>query len=52
VELDRATLADWVGQMEYRRLGPRLYSIPADDIKNIHCDLTLLLGNLIYTAQE
>jgi predicted amidohydrolase YtcJ len=27
-----------------------LYSIPADDIKNIHCELTLLRGKVVYTA--
>jgi predicted amidohydrolase YtcJ len=27
-----------------------LYSIPSDDIKNIHCELTLLRGQVVYTA--
>ena len=29
-----------------------LYSIPADDIKNIHCELTLLRGKVVYTAAQ
>jgi len=29
-----------------------LYSIPSDEIKNIHCELTLLRGKLVYAAPE
>jgi len=29
-----------------------LYSIPPDDIKNLHCELTLLRGKVVYTAAE
>jgi len=29
-----------------------LYSIPSDDIKNIHCELTLLRGKVVYTAPD
>ncbi len=27
-----------------------LYSIPSDDVKNIHCELTLLRGRIVYAA--
>jgi len=29
-----------------------LYSIPSDEIKNLHCELTLLRGKVVYTAVE
>ncbi len=29
-----------------------LYSIPADDIKNMHCELTLLRGRVVYSAPD
>ena len=29
-----------------------LYSIPADDIQNIHCELTLLRGKVVYSAAK
>ena len=29
-----------------------LYSIPADDIRNIHCELTLLRGRVVYSASK
>jgi predicted amidohydrolase YtcJ len=29
-----------------------LYSIPADDIQNIHCELTLLRGKVVYSASK
>jgi predicted amidohydrolase YtcJ len=29
-----------------------LYSIPSDEIKNLHCELTLLRGKVVYTAAE
>jgi len=29
-----------------------LYSIPSDEIKNLHCSLTLLRGKVVYTSVE
>jgi len=29
-----------------------VYSIPADDIRNIHCELTLLRGRVVYSASK
>jgi len=29
-----------------------LYSIPSDDIKNLHCELTLIRGKVVYTAPD
>jgi predicted amidohydrolase YtcJ len=30
--------------------GRDLYSIPSDSVKDIHCELTLLRGKVVYTA--
>jgi predicted amidohydrolase YtcJ len=29
-----------------------LYTIPSDDLKNLHCELTLLRGKIVYRASE
>jgi len=29
-----------------------LYTIPSDELKNLHCELTLLRGKIVYRASE
>ena len=29
-----------------------LYTIPSDDLKNLHCELTLLRGRVVYRASD